>query len=182
MEIQPKKNIVYIVAGKARHGKDTTADIIKKIYEEKMKKVILLAYGDTIKQYAKKVSSWDGSEETKPRTIMQQIGTDIIRKNIDEFFFINRMIDDIKVYSYFFDVIVITDARFANEIDDIKNKFSNSFSINIFRPNFDSGLTKEQLSHPSETALDNYNAYDYKIINDKSIEDLEIKIRKIIGD
>ena len=35
-------------------------------------------------------------EETKPRTLLQQLGTDIIRNNIDNYFFIKRIIEDIK--------------------------------------------------------------------------------------
>ena len=44
-----------------------------------------------------------------PRTAImefaQELGTDVIRKYIDEDFFINRIIDDIKVYSYYFDAL-----------------------------------------------------------------------------
>ena len=35
---------------------------------------------------------------------------------------INRIKEDIKVYEYFFDVIIISDARFKSEIENIKNK------------------------------------------------------------
>lgn len=52
-----------------------------------------------IKEYAKRISDWDGNDETKPRTLLQVLGTDIIRNTIDDKFFINRTIEDIKVYS-----------------------------------------------------------------------------------
>ena len=47
--------------------------------------------------------------------------------------------------------------------------------IRVERPNFVSRLTKEQLNHPSELALDDY-APDYKIINDSSKSELLAKV------
>ena len=78
---------IYVISGKARHGKDTVALDIKEIYEDKGLKVINLAYGSYIKEYAKKISNWNGSEESKPRELLQELGTDVIRKKIDNDFF-----------------------------------------------------------------------------------------------
>ena len=49
MENKLKK--IFIVSGKARHGKDTTCSFIKELCEEKGLKVINLAYGNYIKEY-----------------------------------------------------------------------------------------------------------------------------------
>ena len=103
-----------------------------------------------------------------------------IRKYIDEDFFINRIIDDIKVYSYYFDVITISDARFPKELDSIKNNFKDVYKINIKRPNFENNLNDIQRKHVTEVALDNYNDYDYILVNDGSINDLNDKIKQII--
>ena len=108
------------------------------------------------------------------------MGTDVIRKNIDELFFVNRMIEDIKVFSYFFDIIVISDARFKDEIDKIKENFNNVISVNIVRPNFDNGLTEEQKNHPTEIDLDDYNKFDYKLINDGTLEELKLKVDSLL--
>lgn len=177
LKMENKNPKIIIISGKARAGKDTTASFLKEIYNEKM---ISLQYGSYIKEYVKKISNWDGNEETKPRELLQQLGTNIIRKEIDEKFFIKKMIDDIKVYSYFFDIIVISDARFKIEIDDIRDNFSNVISINIERPNFDNGLTEEQKNHPSEIDLDDYNKFDYKLINDGNLENLKEKIERLV--
>ena len=75
-----------MISGKARHGKDTVAGLIEKIYKEKNKSIINLQYSSYIKEYAKKISGWDGSEETKPRTLLQELGTDVIRNKIDSLF------------------------------------------------------------------------------------------------
>lgn len=180
MDIQLKKPRIYILGGKARSGKDTTADIIKEYYEEKEKKAIILSYGSYIKEYAKNISDWDGRDETKPRTLLQVLGTDIIRNNIDDMFFIKRIIGDIHVYSYFFDVIIISDARFEKEITNIKDTFNDVIDINIKRPSFDNGLNELEKNHSTEQGLNNYNSYKYIVNNDALISDLKLKIIKII--
>lgn len=178
MELRTEKAKIIILSGKARSGKDTSMEIIKKKYESLGKKVICLFYASYIKEYAKRISDWDGNDETKPRTLLQVLGTDIIRNTIDDKFFINRTIEDIKVYSKFFDVIIIGDARFPEEIEDIKKVFSNVVSVHITRKDINI-LTETEKQHITETALDNYNDYDYVINNDGSIEELESKLSEI---
>ena len=152
--------------------------LVKKFYDDK--KVINLSYGSYIKDYAMKISDWDGSEETKPRELLQHLGTEVIRNNIDEEFFIKRLCDDIRVYSYYFDVITISDARFPSEIDIPRSLFDDVCVIKVVRDNFDSPLSLAQQSHLSETALDNYDNYDYVIMNDGTIQDLEEKVFEIL--
>lgn len=171
---------VILIAGKARAGKDTTALLLKEIYTEKGKKTINLAYGNYIKEYAKNISDWDGRDETKPRSLLQRLGTDIIRKDIDPNFFVKRLCDDIKVYSYFFDVITVSDVRFPNEIDGPSAMFKDIIKIKIIRDNFVSNLTDVEKKHITETALDNYNDYDFVIHNDGTISDLREKILKLV--
>lgn len=180
--MENKKPKIYIVCGKARHGKDTVSEIIRNYYTEKGLKVLNLQYSSYIKEYAKKISNWDGSEETKPRELLQHLGTEVIRKNIDNLFFVNRICEDIMVYSYYFDCITISDARAKVEVDIPKSKFDNVIAIHIERPNFDNGLTEEQKKHFTEVDLDDYDKYDHKILNDSTIEDLKTKVESIIGE
>ena len=178
--MENKNPKIFIISGKARAGKDTTAGYIKNIYESKNLKVLNLQYSSYIKEYAKKISNWDGSEDTKPRELLQKLGTDIIRKNLGDNFFVNKLIEDIKVYSYFFDVITISDARFKIEIDIPKQYFNNIYAIRIERPYFNNGLTEEQKNHPTEIDLDDYDKFNYKIINDGTLYDLSCKVRQMI--
>lgn len=165
---------LYIIAGKARHGKDTVALAIRKAYEGK--KIINLGYSSYIKNYAMNISDWDGSEDTKPRDLLQNLGTEIIRKQIDEDFFVKRICDDIKVYSYYFDVIIISDARFPNEILTPKKLFDNVVTVKVIRPDFDTNLTSKEQVHLTETALDEFNDYDFEIVNDGTIDELDSKV------
>ena len=170
---------IYLLAGKARTGKDSVASEIISYYQNKGKKVIRLGFSDYIKNYAMKVSNWNGKDETKPRELLQMIGTDIVREKINKDFFINRICEDIMVYSYFFDVIVISGARFPNELDIPKDKFKDVTIIKVERPNF-SPLTEKQANHVTEHALENYRNYDYLIVNDGSLEKLKQKTLEII--
>ncbi len=172
---------IYIISGKARSGKNTVAKIIKNIYNEKNQKTINISYGYYVKEYAKAVSNWDGSEKTKPRSLLQELGTSI-RTNIDNLFFIKRIIDDIKVYSNFFDIITISDARLIKELELPKKYFDSVTTIRVNKDNFDNGLTETEQEHETEIQLDNYDKFDYNLINNGNIEDLEKNIRKIIGD
>ncbi|MBP3461010.1 MAG: hypothetical protein J6K21_01175 [Bacilli bacterium] len=180
MEIKQINKKIFIISGKARHGKNTVSDIIKEYYESKNMKTINDSYAYYIKDYARRISNWDGSEETKPRELLQQLGTNLIREKIDKLFFINRMIEDLKVFSYFYDIITISDGRFEEELDIIKNKFDNVILIKVDRPNFDNGLTEEQKKHPTETSLDNYKKFDYIIENDSTIEKLKEKVEQVL--
>ena len=180
MEIENKNPRIYLISGKARNGKDTIAGIMKNYYEKNDKKVIILQYSSYIKEYAKKISNWDGSEETKPRELLQQLGTNIIRKKIDSLFFVDALIKDIKVYSFFFDVIIVSDVRTPEEIDMPRDAFNNTLSIHVKRSNFEDGLTEEQRHHYTEIALDNYNKFDYIVENDGTIEDLRVKVENVL--
>lgn len=171
---------IFIISGKARHGKDTVASIIKEYYTKNGLKVITDSYAYYIKDYAKRISNWDGSEDTKPRELLQQLGTELIRGKIDNLFFINRMIEDLEVFSYFYDIIIISDGRFKEELDIIKNKFDNVILIKVDRPNFNNGLTEMQKLHKTEISLDNYDKFDYIVNNDSSIDKLKLKVEKLL--
>lgn len=165
---------IIILSGKAESGKNKVASIIEENLKDK--KVITISYAFYLKEYAKKILKWDGLEDTKPRTFLQEIGDYV--KEIDKNFLINRLLQDIEVYKKYFDVIIISDARFIEEINCIKEKYLNTKVINITgRTN---KLTEIEKNHITETALDNYDLYDFKIENTSSIEELEEKVLKII--
>ena len=166
MDIKDTLAHVYLVSGKARHGKDTFSSYLKECYEEDGKKVIVTQLSKYIKYYAREMTGWNLTEEDKPRTLLQQLGTDVIREHLNkEDLFINRMIEDIEIFSCFYDAIIISDVRLKKEIDDVKAAYPDAVAVNIFRPNFDNGLTEEQKKHKTEIDLDDYDKFDVKIIN-----------------
>ena len=162
MQYNNKNPKIFILSGKAKSGKNMVADIIEAYYTDK--KCIQLSYAYYLKQYIKKITNWDGSEENKPRDLLQSLGIDLIKKI------------DIKVYSYFYDVIIVTDARLIEEIEEPKRIF-NCITVRINKD--DNNLTEEQKNHITETNLDNYSNFDY-IIENKNIEDLKKQIINIL--
>nr|MBP3259364.1 hypothetical protein [Bacilli bacterium] len=175
MEFVKKNTKIYILSGKSGSGKDTVASMIKNMIN---KKVISLAYASYLKMYAKEVLGWDGNDP-KPRDFLQQLGVELIKNNIDKKMLVRRMIEDIKVYNYFYDVIIITDARFPDEIDDIKANFDNVTVLHL--SDRENKLTDKEKMHATETSLNNYNNYDY-VVSEDNLDDLSNTIEKIIGE
>ena len=174
MEFKNKNPKIFVLSGKASSGKTTVSNIIK----SNLNNTICLAYASYLKMYASKISGWDGSEESKPRELLQNLGVELIKTHIDENMLVNRIIEDIKVYSYFFDNIVITDARFPNEIESIKNNFDNVISIRINRN--ETSLKGKEAIHSTEVGMDNYNDYDYIINNNDDIKALELNVMEVV--
>ena len=179
METENKNPKIYIVSGKAKHGKDTFSGYLKEVYEENNKKVMVTQLSKYIKYYAREMTGWNLTEEDKPRELLQKLGTDVIRVKLGkDDLFIKRIIDDIDVYSCFYDAIIISDVRFKKEIEDLKTAHPELINIHITRPNFDNGLTPEQKMHKTEIDLDDYTNFDEEIIN-TTLDELKNTARKI---
>ena len=125
-----------------------------------------------------KYFGWNGEEETKPRDLLIHLGTDIIRNKIDPNFHINRLIEDIEVLSYFYDTFIVSDVRFPVEIEKMKEKYDNVFTVKIIRDSEE--LNEKQKSNITETALDEYTDYDYFIDNNGTLEELEEKAKDLL--
>lgn len=180
--MKPKEPLIFLIAGQARHGKDTISMFIREYYLRHEQWPESLQFSYYIKDYVKRLTDWDGKEDTKDqyRSEMQKLGTEIIRKQIDPKFFIKRTMEDIRVYSYYCDVITISDVRFPSEIEDIKKEFPRVVSILVQRPNFESPLSKKEQKHETETALNDYHHYDYVMINDSTLEALKEKVTTML--
>jgi hypothetical protein len=109
------------------------------------------------------------SEILTPRLILQLLGTeggrDVIHPNI----WINATLGNIK----YNEKVIVTDCRFPNEVQGIKKR--NGIVVRVIRPSKISTST-----HPSETSLNDYKDWDYVIINDGTLEDLERKVREML--
>ena len=180
MKFIKKNPIIYVLSGKASSGKNEIANVIKDIYDFRGKKTINLAYASYLKDYARNITGWNGDEETKPREFLQQLGVELIKNNINSHMLINRIIEDIEVYSYFYDVITISDARFEEEIEDIRNKFNNVKVIHVYGK--ENKLTYNEKNHITEIALENYSNYDYEIDNTKTLEELRNNVERILDE
>ena len=169
---------IFLIGGKANSGKDSTAEYITKYYREKGKDVVNIQIAYYIKMYAKQIAKWDGDNETKPRQLLQDLGTELIRKQIDNYFFIKRILQDIDIYSRYFDVITISDGRLPEEFEEISKAYPETVTVHVTRPGYVSHLTKGQKAHLTESLVDDIK-YEYEVVNDGTLEDLEDKAFKL---
>lgn len=169
---------IILIGGKARSGKDTIADFMSDLLEKEGKKVCKIQIGQYIKYYATRYFGWDGKEESKPRDLLMKLGTEIIREKIDPDFHIDRLIQDIRVLSYFYDYFIVSDVRLPNEIEKPKSNFENVVTIKMER--YSDELNSIQKKHITEIALDEYDGFDFVVNNDGSLEELEEKAKDIL--
>ena len=69
---------VICISAKAQHGKDTSAAILKEIYEANGKRVLITHYADLLKYICKNFFGWNGEKDDYGRTLLQQVGTNIV--------------------------------------------------------------------------------------------------------
>jgi len=177
MDFIKKEIKLFVISGKAGSGKSEISKIINDYYKEK--KCINISFAYYLKDYIKRITNWDGSEETKPRKLLQELGIELIKNKIDNKLLINRILQDIEVFSYFYDIIIISDARLIDEIESIKQKYPNSISIRVSRTNYNNLLNVKEKKHITETNLDCYTNFDYTVINN-TYDELRKRIENIL--
>lgn len=177
-----------ILSGKSGSGKDQVANFIKEEMAKHDKKVLIIHYADAVKWFCRDFLDWDGKKDEVGRTLLQTVGTNIVRTKHPNFWtgIVVGLIQAWEPYSNF-DIAVIPDARFPNEVDISLQELSNSVSVRIERKNEDGTpwinplLTEDQRNHPSETSLDCY-AFDYIIQNEEGLDTLRESAISILKD
>lgn len=168
---------VILLSAKAQFGKDTTANILKDLFEQDNKKVLIAHYADLLKYMCKHFFDWNGIKDDKGRTILQYVGTDVIR-NKQPNYWVDFIISVLNLFEDEWDYVLIPDTRFPNEIDIMKKSFD-TIALRIERDGFDNGLSEEQKNHISEIALDDYK-FDYIVNNNGTYEDLIETCKEVI--
>ena len=168
---------IFLIAGKSGSGKGEIAKLIKEYYTYKLQSCVITEYSKPLKNLTQELTDWDGNLNTKPRGYLQELG-DKIRK-IDSKYFINYMLNNLRLYEELTDNVVISDVRFPIEIEEIKLNYDEVYAIYVENQFSKSYLTVEEQSHPTETALENYNEFDYILAND-SIDTLKDKVFKYL--
>jgi hypothetical protein len=193
--------MIISISGKIGSGKDTVGEMIKNIdhpnrdgiglvkhmykweikkYAYKLKLIASILAGcdvqDLERQEFKELpmdSEWDyGDTDPKEfytyRYFLQRLGTEAMRDVMHKNVWINALYSD---YKSEISNWIITDTRFPNELEAVKNR--GGITIRVNRGDGNTG------DHPSETALDNAE-FDYVVDNDGTLEELEQKVREIL--
>lgn len=180
------------LSGKAKHGKDTVASLLMLLYSEyqptrrafadALKEDIfnLLCYGSggwadeywAYEQTHRPAGTVDvlkidfiNSIKHRPevRDLMQAYG--VAQRAAQPDFWIQRCFKWASQLGV--KLLIVPDVRFINEADAIREH--GGLVLRVTRPYYNSGLTPEQLAHPSETELDNYEHFAGYIHNDGGI-------------
>ena len=156
---------LFLICGKAESGKNTFAELLKKEYENNGQKVCLLRITAPLYNYVRDYFGWDGKDSTKPRKMLQELGIEVIKEKLGmRFFLLDRLSDDIKILSNYFDVGIITDGRLIDEFNYLKELYPDMQIIRIYRDE-ENKLTEEEKKHITETDLDKEYQYNYEVHN-----------------
>jgi hypothetical protein len=191
-----KKTNLLSVSGKKRSGKNTVATLVNKIlskskngvYEEK-------AFAYLVKKFASELTgepldSWetdaDKSKELGPewdtfndhglkipmtkRHFLKLLGSDACNQHLHKNVWVNGLFKDWDENKMW----IVTDVRFPQEVEAIKKR--GGIVIRVSRPESD----KSGDTHISEVALDNFNGFDFNIVNNGTLDELEEKVRAVL--
>jgi len=168
---------IILISGKAQHGKNQSAEIIKQKLEQYNKKVLITAYGDLVKYICEKFFNWNGQKDEKGRTLLQYVGTDVVRTQKPNFW-VDFIISILTLFKGEWDYVLIPDCRFVNELKRYGEEWDTT-TVRVNRLNFENNLTYKQKNHPSETELDNYH-FDYVINAESGLDKLEMEVNEFL--
>ena len=166
------------ISGKAQNGKDTTAELLWSELQQLGKKVRIVHYADLLKYICRSWFDWNGLKDDSGRTLLQKVGTDVVRKKRPDFW-VDFILDIVKLFEDEWEYIIIPDTRFPNELYKIKDSGYPMTHIRVVRKDFVSPLSPEQQAHISETALDTETP-DILLINEGTISQLTQAVKGLV--
>lgn len=169
---------VICVSGKAGSGKDTCARIMEHALQSNGSKVLLVHYADLLKFICCAFFDWNGEKDKNGRTLLQHVGTDVIRK-ADPDYWVAFIANILSLFPDEWEYVLIPDARFPNELSYLTQCGFEVAHVRVVRPGNARGLTNEQLAHTSETALDGVEP-DFVIDNNGGLEELMERVLALI--
>lgn len=176
------KPTIIAISGHAQNGKDTCAQMFEKALKDKGKRVLVAHYADLLKYICKQFFNWDGKKDEAGRTLLQHVGTEVVREKYPDFW-VDFIRSILTLFPNEWDYVIIPDTRFPNELSG--GKYAGAFKtihVRVTRtdPSFESPLTREQQTHPSETALDGYE-YDY-LVENNILKDTWDRVESIVNE
>lgn len=169
---------VILISGKAGHGKDTAAKFLADALRSDGYSVLITHYGDLVKYVCQTFFDWNGEKDEYGRSLLQYIGTDSIREKRPDYW-VSFIAGILELFPNEWEYVLIPDCRFPNEIDYIKDAGFDAVHLRVIRENFESPLTPEQQTHPSETALEHVQP-DCTIMNSGTLRDLQDAVLELM--
>ena len=88
----------------------------------KNKKVLITHYADLLKYICRTFFKWNGEKDDYGRTLLQQVGTNIVGAKQPDFW-VDFIISVLNLFEGSWDIVIIPDCRFVNEVEKMKNHF-----------------------------------------------------------
>lgn len=170
---------IICISGDAGSGKDTSAKLIQNHLRGEGDRVLITHYADLLKFMCENLFQWDGLKDISGRRLLQYVGTDVVRQQFPDAW-VDFVIWELKLFPEQWDWVIIPDCRFPNELDRLREEGFAVTHIRVQRNGYESTLTQEQKSHPSERALDGTEA-DCVLRNDGTIADLAREVLKMMN-
>lgn len=177
-------NIVIMVAGKSHSGKGTLSVELESNLKQLNYNVIRCSLSTYIRRITEEDFFCEDMESLNARKFMAEVyrlGTTLLYPfhkgrrmwERDVIPYLNKQMTNIIIVESFRELNDYT--FFSSKLQG--NEVSKIITINVVRPNFNI-LNEELNNHISERDLDNYT-FDYEVVNDKNIEDLNEKIKNL---
>lgn len=199
---------IYAISGSAGAGKNTVAEFIKEKYSNKC--IEIVSFASKLKDIVsvmfdlprdkleginpedrawreEKLEHWSYllGHDVTPRTLLQDIGTRLIKQNFHNDFWILALDNYIKSKEHIVDMFIITDCRYPNEMSWIKTK-PNSVLIEVRRGDDPQWVTDylEKDIIPQNIHISEYDwiksiRNDEKVIriwNNSTLQDLKLEV------
>ncbi len=166
---------IILFAGKAGAGKNFSADKAAFVLDESNITSKQVAFADKVKETAYSLL-WDGVKDERGRRLLQHVGA--VGREYDKDIWVKLCIKEIDSWEGT-GVALITDLRFPNELEKVKEAFPNKVKVvHIIGRQADLGNNAKDIS---EHAMDEFDDYDYVINNNGSEEDLLQEVRAMLS-
>lgn len=171
------------LTGYAGSGKDAAAAGLTALnwkrvsFAEPLRQMLLalnpfLPSGLTL-QYVVEKQGWEGAKKSpEVRRLMQVMGTEVGREMIDDELWTKLALKQIKQHFLNGHPVVVTDVRFSNEADMIRQ--AGGRIIRIHREG-----VKPAQNHVSDTNVD-LLSYDHEIVNNGTVEELQTTLKTLL--
>lgn len=164
---------IYLIVGKAKCGKNTFGSYLREELKNYGYKPCVVGITAPLYHYAQNYFDWNPNTDDKPREFLQKMGTEIIKEKLGKkTFLLDRLKEDMDIMQEFFDIFIVTDVRYPEEIEYFKEKYEDVCTVKLIRTDYDDYLTSDERKHITETAMDNYDDFNY-ILENENLESLK---------
>lgn len=173
-----ESNLIITLSGKAHVGKDIVGELFKRYCEEMGMTGFTLAFADSLKNHCMRNLGYYNKD--KDRKILQDFGTRV--REIEPEFWARQVYTTIDAFRGMFDVFIITDCRYENEMNLYPYKLVYPIVNILVKRDVEGEIGKVEASHESEQLADQEDKFHYIIDNNGTIEETYEQVRDIFND